>query len=878
MENTNSETAAMQAENPSKSSFNFNNAKQKKANFINKKTSNELLSSTDSKLSKIIMTSKENFRTKFFKMKDLDLLKTKSKPIKTTETEQQKEEEKRINKILNEPIYIQTEPSSNKDAYSIETINNTKGIINPKNKSKKNLNFVTKEKKLVNIIQLHDHIYTSNIDEFSNNTFHTMPNEISNNFPNETVKNSKLKSMKNYSSNMDYYKYMSEVNKKHMLNAEFNMKTQFEFLINQRNSKNFEKDFAYKNNISYLLRMNSKDKTNEIIDGNGNNKYYAEILDANKLFDRQEGEKIEEYVFKNSSKGKSKNNLNDFANSNEKDEAQKKLNNYKNNYNDNELEDKLRLEHKKPNDYLLMLSKKAETSCFTKNTSYSFNTNNNNINTNHNSNCAESTYKTKAYLDAYLFEQHQNSNNNLKHKFYSDSRLSKISKEENYIQEDQNVNFTESTVFHKNAQTEINYKLDKQRKEFNSLFYLSKKTNLNREADPASAYKNIYFNMNRRTIGNQKELNIRNDKDNSFEKFKDYLNKKDKLEEILSKVAFDFIKEKEKNKNDRNLENAKLNNIDINSLPAIVEKKLNSENKNPIDNVNCNTFNNDFDYSDQNKSSKEKVNTENINSNKQEKLNFPTNENNQNPKNSYLKKDNLKIDTYKIENQKQASDFVAKNLNLLEHKGTSRYINPINNNIYSIADIEIFNEKSQAAKLIKAFTPDILSSGANQAQKKLKSEIKNENKAEKILKEKDFISVKEPKYSKNNLKTLSRINTLKTENVSNYIKETCPTEVTYVNTVSSKDKSNSNSSRIDKHLKIKKLEEKMNIGKINKLEQLKSQISVGFGNMVNLEEKIKNCISDSTQDFRNKLNNLQERHYSMYKNEWCKPAEHFDNL
>jgi len=78
-------------------------------------------------------------------------------------------------------------------------------------------------------------------------------------------------------------------------------------------------------------------------------------------------------------------------------------------------------------------------------------------------------------------------------------------------------------------------------------------------------------------------------------------------------------------------------------------------------------------------------------------------------------------------------------------------------------------------------------------------------------------------------------------------------------------------------LKIKKLEEKINQGKIKKLEKLKSQISVGFGKMVGLEENIRNRISDDTLDFRNKLDILQEKHYSTYKNQWHH-AKPLDNL
>ncbi len=290
--------------------------------------------------------------------------------------------------------------------------------------------------------------------------------------------------------------------------------------------------------------------------------------------------------------------------------------------------------------------------------------------------------------------------------------------------------------------------------------------------------------------------------------------------------------------------------------------------------------------------------------NKQEKLCYPQNyKDNEEAKFRTIKtitttddskKNIMEVASYKLENlnYQAAACNVKANINNPDSNSPNnkasctRYINPITNNIHSIEDIELLEKKSKNIKLLKPFTPykitNILVNQVNY-QTQNKSDLKNnKNHINNNQEEKEIDSIlrseKEAKYLKNNLKSLSRINTIKTDNVSYYYKETCPTEVTYVNTVCSREKSNLDpSSRIDKILKIKKLEEKINQGKIKKLEKLKSQISVGFGKMVGLEENIRNRISDDTLDFRNKLDILQEKHYSTYKNQWHH-AKPLDNL
>ena len=92
--------------------------------------------------------------------------------------------------------------------------------------------------------------------------------------------------------------------------------------------------------------------------------------------------------------------------------------------------------------------------------------------------------------------------------------------------------------------------------------------------------------------------------------------------------------------------------------------------------------------------------------------------------------------------------------------------------------------------------------------------------------------------------------------------------MTYCGTVISKDKKNDYISKNEKITRIKKLEEKIRMGKIKKLEEIKNEISEGVYNMNDLEDKIKKTVHNSTQEFRDKINKLQEKHYSQYINEW----------
>lgn len=794
------------------------------------KRSNDLLSSMESNASNKI-TSKEILAKKIFKMKDLDLLNTKNK-------HEESEENKHIN-ILNEHIYIQTDPS-NLDKFSIDTEKNRLRTVS-KNKRKTNLNFVTQEKRLVNIIQLHDRVYSNNT-EFNNNTFHTKPsqNEI---YAGEANKNSKFKSMQNYNNNMDYYKYKSEIDKKHMLNAEFNMKKQFEFLIKQpiissdKDLKNF--DEASKYNISHLVRISPKMKLEDDDVKDAKSKIYAEMIDNYKIYDRQDEEKIEECVNKNSALKRAKKNVN-FENAQgieEKLRIRDKI----------ELENKLILEHKKPKDFLLMLSKKAESS--------------NSINSVkvYKNDYGDSAYQSKPSFNSNKKEKDTKSKNYLQDKFNSDDRLTKIAKEEYHTVEGSQANKSQSTIFHKNAQTEINYKLDKQRKEIESLFNFSKKNNIKTEADPAQAYKNIYFNMNR-TLVTKKDSMISNEKDNSFEKYKNYLNKLDRFDENLNEAA---VENKNKNKkNNSNKANLIMERMPSNNdLPVIYEKnafldKKQSSNKSNVDIVSY----------QKPKDSNEIFEASNKDENKQLNVVHQKNNGSNKTNSSYSKKNILEINSYNLDNPNQ----FGIQYNLTTTNKGSRYINPITNNIHSLADIEILDKKSYVTKLLKPFTPDISVGRFNSSHNKPQSELKNRV-ADTRQNNKELISEINTHYLKNNLNPLNRINSITTDNISTYLKETCPTEVTYSVTVNSKDRNNFNSSRVNKLNKIKKLEKKMNIGKIKKLQQLKNDISLGFGNMVNLEDRIKNRVNDSTQEFRNKLDKIQEKHYGTYKHEWYDP-------
>jgi len=268
--------------------------------------------------------------------------------------------------------------------------------------------------------------------------------------------------------------------------------------------------------------------------------------------------------------------------------------------------------------------------------------------------------------------------------------------------------------------------------------------------------------MNRKTTLNKKDSKpLRNQKeknDNSFEKYKDYINKKDKFEENnnSTKEAFGDGIGIKKDRRDNKLKKDELsNNADL--LPTIIEQEKakwdikelkNAATNHKLQAKNERSFSTEkpIDSTNSNGALSPYFEIVNGSENKQEKLCYPQNyKDNEEAKFRTIKtitttddskKNIMEVASYKLENlnYQAAACNVKANINNPDSNSPNnkasctRYINPITNNIHSIEDIELLDKKSKNIKLLKPFTPhtitNILVNQVNY-QTQNKSNLKN---------------------------------------------------------------------------------------------------------------------------------------------------------
>jgi len=763
----------------------------------------------NSKKSTLLKSYEKSNKKKHYKLKDLNLLNTKDEKQNQTDNPQ-------IIKILNENIVSQ---NNQFDEYSIFLDKDYKTITlsNHKNKSNKNISFITKESKLINTIQLQDTIY--NTEDNSNHTIlHTVGIQCSQ-IPNREGNISKLKHMKTYNKNMDYYKYNYEINKKHMLKTQFNLNKKYENVND--NSKL---------NISQLLNMIPGREIEEQF--GGKIKVYQDFIENNKIYTKEEMKLQEDLINK-------KNSLKLFAEVNfiDKNKLEKTKSEQEDEFDNINPYNHLRFEHKKPQDYILMVNKKTSLNQVETPKGFGLNLESiDNISKSRPSPNSNIFFKNKNYLD--------------KNKFISEVSMHRIMKKD-YFDNTSSVESKASTIFHKMAQEEINLKLEKQRKDIKNLLKSNNKNNLNNKNIIDKDYSNI-LSSNKSLLSKNKIEPKREQTDISFEKTRD------------------FLKQNKSTKKLKETNNLESQNSDINSekyslklveeseiskvLPSIYSNRM-SENKEQ-EMKNLNEINNPYKHSLNRRINNHGFEDKRINDF------FNVQQSSRKNANLFDQKDNiLEIDGYKMQN---LNEKIYENKDILKRDFSSRYIDHMKNNIFNIANIEIFSKYSHNNnnKQIKPFTPE------NEKFQKHSHRLLNSNTI--VIKEDINIEEKTKRSSIKNTskKYLDLPDSSNINSTLNYYNNTCPTELNNSNTLISKENLDLNSSRLEKTEKIKNLNRIINMGKLQKLDDLKKQINSGYSNMNLLEGKLMDKINDSTQNFRNKLNKIQEKYYSTYKNEW----------
>ncbi len=759
-----------------------------------------------------IMFGKERKTKKVIKLKDLNLLKEKNSYNNENKFDQ---------KFPNEDVYFVNSDNSNNENYDKQNkiIYRNDSVETKKDNYIKQLSFLTKEKKLVSLIQMQDIVLTKE-NWYNNNNFHThtLISEDIHRF--NATKNSKLNSMKKYNYNLDYYKLNNEINKKHMVNTQFNFNQK---QLNSDKSIIRSNLRLFSNSPNFNDIENNLNETNESLDNKAN--LFAQIFDKNKIYLNDDLNIKEEPTFRKS-----------LRLSYEKNKIMKRDNEIRQNIYENQEKrinqmNNLKLERKKTINALFKANKEdplsviEEKQFFYKRSETLQN-------------------KPKHSINNKMTDNNKKIKNNEYKRISSNNQIKIINSEELSSKDsNSNINRMENNIIHKMGYKEINLNLERQKRDINNLLNMNRRHTFNSENNSEEFYKNL-FNPNsatnyRRNSRTYKETN------NSMEKYKDNNSKISKLdEEYRRQNNIESI-------NDSTSYNNKISN-EGNSIDLIETKTL------PILNSNRGILNNESNKIDS-------IKEFNKNYQKSNTINF-----NKTTKNLNKKKKISEPNTFALQKLNQSNYYKTIN-NDNEYNIDNlrkRYMNQISNSIFNIAESEILDKKSLKNKLIKPFTQDKIqniSKLIREKSEKVNIEIIKEDENEE---ENNPIqnNIQIDKHYGASIKQETQI--LNTN--SSYYNFTCPTQTTIGNYTLNKDINDIEKNEAEKNKleKIKKLKQIMNMGKMKKLNELKNEICDRFNNMHLLENKIINKVNDSTLDFRNKINELQKKYYSTHMKEW----------